>query len=636
MSATPSPPVDFDGFTLDLACGCLRRGCDEIKLRPKSFDVLRYLVENRGRLLSKEELIRAVWGYSSVTDNSLVQCLIEVRRALGDQNQVLIRTVPRRGYIFEPTPAKNGNGDQGHAVGSETEHAAEVPPPANGSVVASPPQVPPAQQAGVAPENSRISRNWIAAIALMSSITVIALAIWELSSAFGTRPTDSLAVLPFQSVAQASGDEYLELGMADALITRLSTVKQLTVRPTSSVRPFIGTSDALSAGKRLGVGAVVDGSVQKLGDRIRISARLVRVADGKSLWADTYDESFSDIFSVQDAVSAKIASALSITLSGEEAGRLTKRYGTNTEAYQLYLRGKFFWERRNAGDVEKAARFFEQAIQKDSNYAPGYAALANAYGPMLQGHLLRPKEGLPKMEEAIRRALELDPTLAEAHIAMAAARFNEWDFSGAERESRRAIELNPSDALAHNWYGYYLGAVGRHEDHVREARRALALDPLSRMSNGNLATGLFNSGQYTEALEQTNRALALDSNLTTAIQLRAALHARMHQYTEALEEFRKMGDLMGVAEVEARFGNQNAARAAFARFVQSYPAERPLPQVEIACFFSLLGDTDEAFRRLELAYGEHDSKFLFLKSAPELEPLRKDARFAFLLNRVGL
>src|SRR5262249_25415332 len=155
---------------------------------------------------------------------------------------------------------------------------------------------------------------------------------------------------------------------------------------------------------------------------------------------------------------------------------------------------------------------------------PAYAALANTYGPMLQMHLLRPSEGLPKMDEAVRRALGLDPSLAEAHVARAAARFNEWDFPGAERESRRAIELNPNDALAHNWYGYYLGAVGRPKEHVNEARRALELDPLSRMSNGNLARALFYSGQYTESLEQTNRTLALDSNFTTAIEQRAALH----------------------------------------------------------------------------------------------------------------
>jgi DNA-binding winged helix-turn-helix (wHTH) protein/TolB-like protein/Tfp pilus assembly protein PilF len=621
MSATPSSPLDFEGFTLDLSCGCLRRGRDEIKLRPKSFEVLRYLVENRGRLLSKEELIRAVWGDSSVTDNSLVQCLIEVRRALGDQNQALIRTVPRRGYIFEPPPAQNGSADDGQAADSAP--AVDCPPQL---------QAIPLLTAG---GRSWVGRRRIAAIALVSSITLIALAVWQLPTA-PTGRVDSLAVLPFQTVGRTSGDEYLELGMADALITRLSTVRRLTVRPTSSVRPFIGTSDAIAAGRQLRVGAVVDGLVQRLGDRIRISARLVRVADGKSLWADTYDELFSDIFAVQDAVSAKIASALSITLSAEEEGRLSKRYGTNTEAYQLYLRGKFFWERRNPGDVEKAAGFFEQALQKDSNYAPAYAALANAYGPLLQGHLLRPKEGLPKMAEAIARALELDPTLAEAHIAMAAARFNEWDFPGAERESLRAIELSPSDALAHNWYGYYLGALGRRKDHLNEARRALELDPMSRMSNGNFATALFDAGRYAEALEQTNRALALDSNFTNAVRLRAALHARMGQYAEAVEEFRKMDDWLSVAEVEARFGNQNAAKAAFAQFVQSYPADRPLPQVEIACFFSLLGDTEEAFRHLELAYRERDTKFLFLKSAPELEPLRRDARFALMLGRAGL
>lgn len=623
MPGTPLPRLDFEGFTLDLSCGCLRRGQDEIKLRPKSFEALRYLVENRGRLLTKEELIRAVWGDGFVTDNSLVQCLIEVRRALGDGNQTMIRTIPRRGYIFE-SPVNCRENIPGIRESEAGKADAEAPPE---SAI---PIVDPAQA------QSRGSRKWLAAFAILVLIPVVAFSVWRLRGLAGTSRIDTVAVLPFQTVGGGDRDEYLELGMADALITRLATVKELTVRPTSSVRPFSGTTDPVAAGKQLRVGAVVDGFVQKLGGRIRVSARLVRVADGKSLWAGAYDEAFSDIFSVQDAFSSKIASSLSVTLSGEEAGRLSKRYGTNTEAYQFYLRGKFFWERRNPGDVQKAAGLFEQSIQKDSNYAPAYAALASSYGPRLQGHLLRPNEGLSKMEEAVRRALELDPILAEAHIAQAAARFNEWDFPGAERESRRAIELSPSDALAHNWYGYYLGAVGRQKDYLSEARRALELDPLSRMSNGNLATALFDSGQYSQALEQTDRTFALDPNFTTAVRLRAALHARMGRHAQAIEGFRKMGDLMGLAEVEAGFGNQTQARAAFAEFVRSYPPQQPLPQLEIACLFASLGDTEEAFRRLELAYREHDAKFLFLKSAPELAPLRSDPRFASLLARVGL
>jgi TolB-like protein len=230
------------------------------------------------------------------------------------------------------------------------------------------------------------------------SLVVAAVALWQIPRLRTPDNITSLAVLPFQQMGGGSRDEYLELGMADALITRLSAVKPLTVRPTSAVRQFSGTPDAVAARKRLGVGAVVDGSVQRLGDRIRVSARLVRVADGKPLWANTYDEPFRDIFSVQDAVSTRIAAALSITLRGEEVSRLSRRYATNTEAYQLYIRGKFFWERRTVENLRKAIALYEQVIQKDPQYAPAYAGLANCYGPLLQWHALRPLEGLPKIE----------------------------------------------------------------------------------------------------------------------------------------------------------------------------------------------------------------------------------------------
>src|SRR5262249_28561072 len=396
MQSQLSSTYSFNGFTLDLVRGCLLRGTQEVKLRPKSFETLKYLVQNEGRLLSKDEIIQAVWPNTFVSDESLVQCLRDVRLALGDSSQGLIKTVPRRGYIFGPSSKETQT-----ASPRQTEQVNGFRLAIQGVLSRPEKGRPSVLDLDARPESSHVSHKRIAAIAIIVLIPVITLAVWQLRGPGGTKRVDTLAVLPFQTVGGSNRDEYLELGMADALITRLSAAKQLTVRPTSSVRQFSGTSAAVAAGRQLLVGAMIDGRVQKVDQRIRVSARLVRVADGKSLWAETYDEPFSDIFSVQDSVSTRIASALSLTLADEEASRLSRRYATNTEAYQLYLRGKLFWERRTEADLQKAKMFFEQAIQKDPRYAPAYAALANCYGPLLQGHVLQPIEALPKMEQTI-------------------------------------------------------------------------------------------------------------------------------------------------------------------------------------------------------------------------------------------
>jgi TolB-like protein/DNA-binding winged helix-turn-helix (wHTH) protein len=606
--SSPTGRLRLGEFLIDLDRASVFCGLEERRLRPKSFDVLTFLAERPRRVASKAELIAAVWPDSSVTDNSLVQCLQEIRRSLGDDSQQLIRTLKGRGYILE------------------ADVVMECPSPVE----------PDSPHPEIQPDTALRPRRRVSVIATAMLLSAVAVAVWL---TLGLRKPDRiaiLAVLPFQMLESGPRDESLELGMADALITRLSSLKQLNVRPTSSIRQFSATADPVGAGRQLRVGAVVDGSVQKAGDRIRISVRLVRVADGRPLWANTYDEPFGDIFSVQDAVSAKIASALSITLSGDEADRLNRRYTANTEAYQLYLRGKLFWERRTEPDLRKAMSLFEEAAQKDPRYPPAYAALANCYGPLLQGHVFSPIDALPKMEEAIRKALDLDENLAEAHTALAAARFNEWDFPGAERESQRAMRLSPGDTLTHRWYAYYLGAVGRYPEQMTEARRSLELDPLSGGSNWVLASALSQSGRYRDALEQTKATIEINPHHEAAPGLLASLHARMGQYALAREEFLKLGDLLGLAGVEAQTGNREQAQATVSRFLESYPPERPLPQLSIASIYALLGNKDEAFRRLELAYREHDSKFLFIKSAPELDPLRLDPRFSKLLLKAGL
>jgi TolB-like protein/DNA-binding winged helix-turn-helix (wHTH) protein len=612
MQGSSSPPelfesghrrLRFAGFVMDLDRAALYHGADEVKLRPKSFEVLRYLALHPGRIVPKTELIPAIWPETFVTDNALVQCLQEVRRALGDEAQELVKTVARRGYLFE------------------AEVIAETPDlPGRLEVLSAP-----------APPAIRRKPYWPAVLAVILVVAAVSLQ-WFRRQAEPDR-IDSVAVLPFQGVGDASRDEYLELGVADAVITRLSTVKRLTVRATSAVRPFTGSSDPITAGRRLGVGAVVEGTVQRVGERIRVSARLIRIDDGRAVWADSYDQPFGDIFSVEDAVSSRIAAALSVALTGEEAGRMYRRYASNTEAYQLYIRGRYFWEQRTPEGLRKAVSYFEQAIDKDPRYAPAYAGLANAYGPMLQRHEIRAVDALPKMVAAAAKALELDPDLPDAHIALGATRFNEWNYREAERETRRAIELNPNDPLPHMWYGYYLGAVGRHSEQLAQMQRGRELDPLNVRFTSAMASAVSDAGRPQEALEIFQKIGELDPTFR-APAVSGKIYAHLGRYGEALVDAGASGDELELAYVQALAGQPAAANKSLAHHLKSNPPEIPLREIDIAAVYAALAQREDAFRWLDAAYREREPKLIFLNVDYRFAALRQDPRFSGLVSRI--
>jgi TolB-like protein/DNA-binding winged helix-turn-helix (wHTH) protein len=319
----------FEGFALDLAKSCLYSGSDEVKLRPKPFEALRYVIERSGRVVSKDELTSAVWPASFVSDNSLAQCFLEIRKALQDDDQRIIKTVSRRGYIFN-VPVERVLAQRGHA-----DLVSGGP-----LAVASPARLP----------TRRF--KWLAGGAALVAVVIVTA--WFLSSRWRPPSTPlSVAVLPFQSLARSEPDAFLELGMADALITRLSNLRQLVVRPTSSVRIYTDRNrDPVEIGKRLKVAFVVEGSVEQTANRIRVSIQLIGVPEGRPLWAERYDEPLGDIFAVQDAISARVVSSLALKLSGEEASRLKKKPTSDAEAFQLYLRGRYFWERRTKEDLK--------------------------------------------------------------------------------------------------------------------------------------------------------------------------------------------------------------------------------------------------------------------------------------------
>jgi TolB-like protein/DNA-binding winged helix-turn-helix (wHTH) protein/Tfp pilus assembly protein PilF len=523
----------FDDFTLDLDRGCLWRAGQEIKLRYKSFEALKYLVERSGRVVGKEEMMRALWPDAFVTDDSLVQCLIDARRALGDDAQRYVKTVPRRGYIFNAPVRESGLSDSGapgpgaaaqvqaaSAVIEKQEHNEENTLPTDAernntqSTISGPSQ------------SRRRSNSAILPVVIGAALLLAGLAgalIWRPSR---PRPVKtvaevrSIAVLPFRSIDAGSGDEYLGLGMADDLITRLSNLRRITVRPTSAVRKYAGSElDPVAVGQALSVESVLEGSIRRSGDRIRVTVQLVSIRDGSPLWAEKFDEKFTDILSVQDAVAQNISQALAPQLTGDERRLLTKRYTNNVEAYQHYIKGRYFLSRRTEAGYQKCLEHFQQAIKLDHKYAPAHAGLADAYNIMglYVYAMLPPHETFPKAKEAAREALGIDDALGETHAALGYTKLNyDWNWPEAELEFKRAIELKPDDGAIHHYYSHYWMTRGRIEESLAASLRALELDPFDLTLNAHLGWHYLYARQYDRAAEQLLKAIELDPNFVTS------------------------------------------------------------------------------------------------------------------------
>jgi TolB-like protein/Tfp pilus assembly protein PilF len=352
------------------------------------------------------------------------------------------------------------------------------------------------------------------AAAAVAMAAAAAIYLW-LSGASGPR---TLAVLPFRPLSSETRDQYLELGMADAVITKLGGLRNLVVRPTGSVLKYVDSDpDAVAAGREMGVESVLDGSIQKSGDKVRVTVRLVRVSDGASLWAATFDESFTNIFAVQDSISERMADALALRMTGEERKLLSKRHTENTEAYQAYLKGRYYWGKWSGAGLQKAIEYFRQAVEIDPHYALAYSGLADCYSLLGYLNIRPPKEAFPKSEEAARKALDMDDALGEAYLSLAKVLlFYDWDGPRFETEMKRALDLNPNYPDTHSMYGTYLTAVGRFDDAVQARKRAQKLDPLSPFYTATVGWPYFYARQYDRAIEWYQKALELEPNFAQA------------------------------------------------------------------------------------------------------------------------
>ncbi len=453
-------------------------------------------------------------------------------------------------------------------------------------------------------------------------------------------PIRSIAVLPFRPLIGEGRDEALELGMADTLIARLSTIKEINVRPISAVRMYVGLEqDAVAAGREQKVDAVLDGNIQRSGERVRVTVRLLNVADGRQLWVEHFDEKFTDIFSVQDSVSGKVSRALAVTLTGEEKQQLSKHSTNDIEAYNLYLLGRYHLNRLTDEGLWKALDYFQQAIDKDPNYSLAYAGLADAFISLGNFDALSPKESFPKAEQAALKALALDEHLAEAHVSLANAKFlYDWDWSGAETEFKRAIELNPGYSDAHQMYGYYLSGMGRFDEAMREMERACELDPLSLGKIIGIGEVLHLERRDTDAIAAFQKALDMDSNSGLAYWAIGRAYTEKGMYDEAIAAFQKAIPLSGDSPDEpaelgrayARSGRKAEARKIIDDLKEQSKRKYVAPTI-IAALHAELGEHDEAFVWLDKAFDERDFILVLLKVEPIFDGLRSDARFGALV-----
>ena len=626
---------EFGPFHLDTSERLLLRGGARVPLTEKAFDTLLALVRRGGRLASKEELMAEVWPDAFVEENNLDKSISAIRQALGEKPSApeYVETVRGRGYRFVASVSEVRGEDAG-----ARQAAADAPPPAK-----------------LRARGMSFNSMFVTLVAGLLAVGLgVAIYFWltgRAKRADEAAAPKVIAVLPFKPLASEARDESLELGMADTLITKLGALRTVVVRPISAVRRYTSLEqDPVAAGRELGVEAVLDGTIQHAGERVRVTVRLLRVADGVSLWTGTFDEKLADIFTVQDAISGQVTRSLALSLSGEEERQLAKRYTNNTAAYQLYLRGRYFWNRRTEEAVRKSVESFEQAIALDPDYALAHSGLADAYWILSSFDPAGGIELLPRSRAAALKALSLDDTLAEAHTSLGIVKeFYELDFAAAEREYRRAIELNPNYASAHHRYGFFLNRMERIEEAHAELGRALELDPFSLPINVDAARPFFRSGDYERAVGQLRKAIKIDPNYPRAHNVLANWYAQMGRYDEAIAEAKKAAALSAPARQDGgspRVSYQlvyiyaKAGRVREARQILD-ELERRANQRDDQLYFralayAALGDHERAFALIEKLYETRSLDLLGLKGDPAWDDLRKDQRFQDLLRRFGL
>lgn len=628
-----------------------------VPIAPKAFEMLLLLVENNGRVLGKQELLEYLWPGSIVEEANLSQTIYLLRRSLtqNSDGQQFIETIPKLGYRFVAEVVESVN-EKANSDGQEPAINGLTNQPQHETVNEN--RIENGQSGAFAAitelpvsKSSPYQNKWVrvGALAFLLGIVGFASYLWlsrQSAKPGKPGPINSLAVLPFESIKAGNEDNYLGLGMADVLITRLSSLDKIVVQPTSAIRKYDALGlHPIDAGRELNVDAVLEGTLQKIDDRLRVTLRLHDVRDGRTVWSGKFDEKFTDIFIVQDLISDQVASALTLNLSRDKRALMVRHYTENTEAYELYLKGRYWWNKRTAESLRKAIGNFEKAIAMSPNYALAYAGLADCYNLLNILEAMPPEESFSKAKSAAAKALELDDTLAEAHAALGWTKWvYDWDWNASQSEFKRAIELSPNYATAYDQYGVCLAQRGQFEEALRQLKQAQQLEPLSLVTQVHIGWVYFYSGQYDLAIEQYNRVLEMDPGYFWARAHLSQAYEQKGMYVQAIAELQKVLEqasetskarhIAGMAHVYGISGRPDEAKELLNDLLRR-EKERRVSPYSIALVYAGLGNEEQAFAWLNKAVERHTGLLVRLRFDHRFKKLRNDSRFEKVLRQVN-
>ncbi len=617
----PTPFADmvrFGTFQLDLKARELHKAGVKVKLQEQPFRVLALLVAQAGQVVTREDLRQKIWPSDVYVafDQGLNNAIRKVREALGDSadNPRFIETVAKHGYRFlSPVSAVQERSSQ---------------PPLRFGL--------------------RTIRTALIGLTAASLLVVLAYAAWH-RSALGTRPSSGkaiLAVLPFDNLNHDPDQEFFSDGLTEEMIAQLGKLNPewLSVIARGSVAKYKGSSMAVSQiGKELHADYLLQGSVRRAPDRVRITVQLIQVRDQTDLWTESYDRELKDILALQDSVARSIADQIHITLTAEQQTRLARPRQLEPAAYEAYLKGRYYWNKRTAEGMQKASIYFQQAIDKDPAYGAAYSGLADCDSGLTWHGFNSPAEALPKANAAALKAIEIDPQSAEAHASLALVLHHRLDWPGAEREFKRALQLDPHYANAHHWYGDNLSAKGRHDEALFEAKQALELDPLNLMIGTWVGLRYYLARKYDRAIEQGRNTVELDPNFAAAHLLLGESYVQAGMPEQGLAELEKAASLSGnsplyLAQVGVAYalaGKKTEALRIISQ-LQRVSRERYVSPYGLAQIYAALNDNEQTFTSLHAAYDDHAVWMSYLAVDPVFDRFRSDQRFQDLLRRLAL
>jgi len=658
-----------EDFALDLRPRRLRRGSHVLKLERIPLEILVLLLEHRGEIVSRDEIVARVWGNDVFldTDNSIRGAIRKVRQALRDDPETprFIQTVTGRGYRFIAP-----------IISPQEEHTTEPPKP-EASVVSTgtqsfsrePDSWPQGGSLGLMDQEQertagqvagtetargqvrRHARTWVfvglASLALVSILSLREFWSWRGSRvpAVFQRKT-VLAVLPFDNLSRDPDQEFFSEGLTEEMIAQVGKLNRdrLKVVARSSVAKYKGsTLTAKEIGRELNADYLVQGSVRRSSDRVRITVQLIQARDQTDVWTESYDRELKDVLAVQDSVVRSIASEIHIALTGEQEKRLAAPRQVSPEAYEAYLKGRYYWNKRTGESMQKAEQYFEQAIDNDPTYAAAYSGVADCNSGLTWHGFKSPAEALPKAYAAARKALEINPESAEAHASLGLAMTHRWDWTGAEAEFRRALQLDPQYANAHHWYGDYLSIRGRHGEALAEAKHALELDPLNLMISTWVGLRYYMARDYSRAIDQNRNSVELDPNFAAAHLLLGEDYRGAGLHSEAVNELKKAASLSGdsplyTAQVAVALAVEGRSGDALriAHELEAISRKRYVSPYGLAQIYAASNKNEDTFKWLQAAYEDHAVWMGYLAVDPIFDRYRSDERFKDLLRRVGL